>query len=377
MLTRILLTSLATAIVAQASIARAAKFIPLTGLNRAYGVSSGGDFVVGEHVDPIFHRAGYWTEATGAVDLRWSSGIANAVTTDGSLIVGLHVNEAEGQPGNKANRWTADEYLPSSIAPGTASDVTDDGSVVVGRRDFIVSPGQTRGEAFRWTQAGGLVNLGYLPGGSTGSSGAAAVTPDGLVIVGGSTSSNGTEAFRWTQAGGMVGLGDLPGGIFSSSAVGVSDDGLVVVGNGRATGLPGETLGTPMGFHWTQATGMVAMGRHTSAYGVTGDGSIIVGNRGADVAGGPGITGASIWKIGGGHHFVQDLLTAQGVDTTGWYLDEANDISPDGRFIVGRARSPQNEFVAYLAVIPEPSQWLMALQVAAIALAAQRCRTRK
>lgn len=59
---------------------------------------------------------------------------------------------------------------------------------------------------------------------------------------------------------------------------------------------------------------------------------------------------------------------------TGWYLDEANDISPDGRYIVGRALSPQNGFVAYLAVIPEPSQWLMALQVAGIAVAAQRCR---
>jgi len=370
MLNRILLTSLATAIVAQASIAHAAKFIPIA-FNRAQGVSAVGDYVVGESYNSS--KAAYWTEAGGAVDLGPSSGIANAVSADGSVIVGLHASGSF--PAFNATRWTAVDYLPSAITPGVAADVTDDGSVVVGRRDFVVTPGNARGEAFRWTQAGGVVNLGYLPGGETGSSAATAVTPDGLVIVGGSKSSNGdSEAFRWTQAGGMVGLGDLPGGTFSSNAVGVSDDGSVVVGNGRATGLPGETLGVPMAFHWTQANGMVSMGRNTIARGVTGDGSIVVGNLDADAPPGPGVTGASIWKIGGGHHFVQDLLTAQGVDMTGWYLDEANDISPDGRYIVGRALSPKNGFVAYLAVIPEPSQWLMALQVAGIAVAAQRCR---
>ncbi len=55
----------------------------------------------------------------------------------------------------------------------------------------------------------------------------------GLVLVGESDSvfidpTFGSEAFRWTQAGGMVGLGDLPGGTFGSKAFFVSADGSVV-----------------------------------------------------------------------------------------------------------------------------------------------------
>ena len=68
-------------------------------------------------------------------------------------------------------------------------------------------------EAFRWTQAGGMVSLGDLPGGAVQST-ARGVNADGSVVIGDGTSASGTEAFRWTQAGGMVGLGDLPGGSF-------------------------------------------------------------------------------------------------------------------------------------------------------------------
>jgi probable HAF family extracellular repeat protein len=98
--------------------------------------------------------------------------------------------------------------------------VNADGTVVVG----VISATGAFGpfEAFRWTQAGGMAGLGFLPGGT--SSNARGVNADGTVVVGGS-SATGTgpnaEAFRWTQAGGMVGLGFLPGGT-SSDAVAVN-----------------------------------------------------------------------------------------------------------------------------------------------------------
>ncbi len=62
----------------------------------------------------------------------------------------------------------------------------------------------------------------------------------GLVLVEESNSvltdaTFGSEAFHWTQAGGMVGLGDLPGGTFGSRAFFVSADGSVVWPMGRAT----------------------------------------------------------------------------------------------------------------------------------------------
>src|SRR5262249_39285256 len=86
-------------------------------------------------------------------------------------------------------------------------------------------------EAVRWIGASDpqrLGDLGLDPNGETRQSVATAVSADGSVIVGYSTSPSGYQAFRW--ASGMVGLGDVPGGTFGSAANAVSADGSVVVG---------------------------------------------------------------------------------------------------------------------------------------------------
>ena len=79
-----------------------------------------------------------------------------------------------------------------------------------------------------------FVPLGDLSGGSFASR-ATAVSADGSVVVGESTTASGQEAFRWTQSGGMVGLGSLSAES-SSRAFGVSSDGSVVVGTDRLFG---------------------------------------------------------------------------------------------------------------------------------------------
>ena len=90
--------------------------------------------------------------------------------------------------------------------------------------------------------------LGDLPGGGFYST-ASGVSADGSVVVGYSRCASGYEAFRWTQAGGIVGLGDLAGGSFNSYAQDVSADGSVVVGWGRNPSGNDEawraTLGSP------------------------------------------------------------------------------------------------------------------------------------
>src|SRR5690606_6293045 len=63
-----------------------------------------------------------------------------------------------------------------------------------------------------------FLGLGDLPGGSFWSE-ARGVSADGSTVIGFSLRENGQEAFRWTEAGGMVGLGVLPGG-FASEARG-------------------------------------------------------------------------------------------------------------------------------------------------------------
>jgi probable HAF family extracellular repeat protein len=125
--------------------------------------------------------------------------------------------------------------------------------------------------------------LGDLPGGNFYSS-AWDISEDGLVVVGRSSSASGMEAFRWTASGGMQGLGDLPGGLFESDAYDVSADGSVVVGYS-------ESLLGNEAFIWDTEHGMRSLRdvlvkdcgldmtgwTLSNAMGISADGMIIVG----------------------------------------------------------------------------------------------------
>lgn len=81
-------------------------------------------------------------------------------------------------------------------------------------------------------QAAEFIPLGDLPGGDFFGT-ASDVSDDGGVVVGNSNViDGGDEAFRWISDTGMVGLGDLAGGRFWSGAQAVSANGSVVVGFG-------------------------------------------------------------------------------------------------------------------------------------------------
>lgn len=197
---------------------------------------------------------------------------AFGVSSDGSVVVGYSIAAAGGE----AFRWTevggmvALGELPGGISLSVARGVSDDGSVVVGNSQSGYSD-----EAFRWTSGSGMVGLGVLSGGEFQASHAAGVSSDGSVVVG--RAYHGfTEAFRWSSGGGMAGLGDLPGRFTTSIANGVSGDGTVVVGQGSSdSGLEA--------FRWTAAQGMIALGDlpggpfNSSATAVSSDGSVVVG----------------------------------------------------------------------------------------------------
>ena len=158
------------------------------------------------------------------------------------------------------------------------ADVSADGGVVVGIGSSISD------EAFRWTQATGIIGLGDLAGGRTEST-ALGISSDGSVVVGyGFGNGDRQEAYRWTAATGMVGLGFLTHGITSSAATAVSADGSTVVGNNGLPPSPGSTRQQLEAVRWTQATGMVGdFGDlpggviHSQANDVSADGSVVVG----------------------------------------------------------------------------------------------------
>ena len=217
--------------------------------------------------------------------------------------------------------------LPGSNFVSIARAVSADGKVVVG-----YSSSSSGFQAFRWTATTGMVGLGDLPGGSF-TSYANAVSADGSVVVGSSSSSNGTQAFRWTQATGMVGLGDLPGGNQGSLASGVSADGSVIVGE-SCSALSGTRREA---FRWTATEGMIGLGDlaggdfDSVAYGVSADGAVIVGYSSSSNATFAGAE-AFRWSQATG-------MAALGDFPGGYFNSIAYGISADGLVAVGRGYS--------------------------------------
>ena len=118
--------------------------------------------------------------------------------------------------------------------------------------------------------------LGDLPGGTVASH-ANGISADGLTVVGASQGgvNDYTEAFRWTQAGGMVGLGFLRQGTYSL-ALDASGDGSVVIG------YSGIGFGRLSAFRWAGGF-MDSLGYlpgdslYSEGYGISPGGTSIVG----------------------------------------------------------------------------------------------------
>ena len=125
----------------------------------------------------------------------------------------------------------------------------------------------------------------------------------------------------------MVGLGDFEGGDFASGANGVSGDGSVVVGSGSAAGTAIE----------------------------------------------PSIHKAFVWTEREGMQDLAVLLTSLGIDLRGWRLTVAEDISRDGKTIVGWGVNPSGQTEGWIAVIPEPSTvFLMGMGLIGLGIRSQR-----
>ncbi|HUT61801.1 MAG TPA: HAF repeat/PEP-CTERM domain-containing protein [Phycisphaerae bacterium] len=247
---------------------------------------------------------------------------------DGRTVVGY----SESSPYDEAFRWTdangmvgLGDFRPTTTQPrGESWGASYNGSVVVGYawQDAI---GHL---PCRWTASGDIYSLGELSGGSSFGK-AMGSSADGSLIVGYASSSLGNQAFVWTDANGMVGLGDLPGGGYDSSATDVSANGSVIVGAGRST-----SSGTNFteAFRYTDANGMVGLGDLSGslfasrAWAVSADGSVIVG-EGTSTASG---------QNGEAFRWTQATGMVPLGDLPGGAVDSAAyDCSGDGAIIVG------------------------------------------
>lgn len=190
---------------------------------------------------------------------------------DGSVVVGTStVNDALNPVPTHAFRWTLALGMQDlgAMAPGGSTDAraaSADGSIVVGGADVTLG-GQ---QAFRWTLSNAATGAGSFASLGAATKIALAVSGDGNVVVG---KGSNDQAFRWTAAGGVQDLGTLPG-LAQAQATGVSDDGQVVVGISDSLVIvnfpaPLDPTTTQRAFRWTAATGMQYLGDLLAAAGV-------------------------------------------------------------------------------------------------------------
>ena len=309
-------------------------------------VSADGSVVTGTRSDyqGYSYEAFRWSVETGATGLGhithdfWGLGQGTDISADGSVIVGY-----DSVNSNEAYRWTAAGGmvglgdLADGIDYSFASAVSADGSIVIGtsvigynqNNSFILKP-------FRWTVSTGMQLVAGLDG-------ASAISADGKVLAGMKYTAYPTEfvAHRLTPTG-VEALGELPGGGVLSNSTAVSTDGTVVVG------YSSSNLGDEA-FYWSQTTGMVGLGDlpggayQSYARSVSGNGKLVVGAASTSAGAEP-----FIWSALTGMLSLKDLMIAEGVDMTNWKLLTASDISQDGSTIVGDVTDASGKQLGYV-----------------------------
>lgn len=334
-----------------------------TFFNLSYGnaVSSDGSVVVGistsEHEGAWTMEAYRWEdgEMTGLGFLSGENFFSNAygVSADGTIVVGLTTSDT-GDP-NEAFRWENGEMTGLGTLEGhvesQALGISADGSVIAG----ISSSGPDGGsEAFRW-EDGKMEGLGFLPGGSFST--AWGISADGSVIVGESDSPEGVQAAFW-DADGITALGVLPGDDFASMANAASADGSVIVGMSSSANATDSPPFGGEGFRWKDGV-MEPLGDlpggsfWSNPQAVSADGSIVVGFSGTEDEDGWPTFRAFIWTEERGMQNLMTVLEEEyDLDLGGWILDTAYGISPDGKIIVGVGFNPNGDSEAWKVTLP-------------------------
>jgi uncharacterized membrane protein len=340
------------------SSAEAASFTPLGfqtgGTNSfAYDVSGDGSTVVGYGGSALGNQAFYWTSTTGMVGSGVGSSFAYGVNQDGSVIVG---SGSVSSP--NAMRWTVSTGMVEDLGNfsgvggfSAAYGVSADGLTVVGQNTKQSITG-SRFDAMRWSGPAGSVvatSLGFLPGVSSNSlfAGANDISADGTVIIGYSRSAVGQEGFRWFDDSDPLTLNMSSMGTATSFASAVSSDGKFAVGGG----IGGEA------FLWDtdEPYSVISLGglpwdfNSSRGNDVSADGSIVVGESASYT--GARRDEAFIRDAVNGLRRLQDVLSAEGINLTGWTLAAANGISDDGSTIVGWGINPVGQNEAWVATL--------------------------
>jgi uncharacterized membrane protein len=315
-------------------------------------ISNDGSVIVGTGISALGLQAFIWTENSGMVAMEnlttsnFKDYWPNSVSGNGSVIVGGGGKYYEWN-NMLAFRWTQSDGIKmlgslDGSNRSEASDVSADGTVIVG------DGGE---QAFRWTQDEGMIGLGVLNGKTK--SRAIAVSEDGTIITGSSWNNSFEleKTFIWTQASGMTEIEGFEANIASSFPNALSADGTAIAGSCYE-----KTTDKESPFRWMKSTGILKLGHlpgksTTHPGGISNNGKIIVGTSFSSMTD-PGL--AFIWdSINGIRNLKTVLESDYGYNLTGWTLNNAFNITPDGTIVIGSGTNPSGNKEAYRVELKE------------------------
>ena len=261
-----------------------------------------------------------------------ASSEAMAISADGHTVVGsanqLPARWVDGEPASLG-------VIPPDAHSGMAHAVTSDGSHVVG-----CAPNNVASNIFEWTANDGVFWLWDPRQWKC----ARDMSDDGQVLVG-FGHDDGPPA-RWVNG---VYEELIPGGSgVSGAAYALSGDGSVAVGSVLAGQVPPTYHLYYHAYQWDDSGAFDLMqtgwagdqGSNGRAYGINRDGSIIVGSAQAPLPTGP-------WPPNRPYRAIRrDQGIATFLDQTGYVGSDAWDVSADGSRIVGKLRDGTGSIAA-------------------------------
>ncbi|MDB5323667.1 MAG: hypothetical protein JWN40_5298 [Phycisphaerales bacterium] len=373
---------------AQATAAPAGSpFVPLgaldgpAGTSAAFAIAPDGSAVYGTSSRSADGRDGFrWTRAAGMTPLNLgdlgANGYVRGASVDGNVVVGTRT-----PVGGFSTAFVASSGIVTSLAPLpgytdvnlSANAISGDGSVVVGMQIATDPMGRGSFQAVRWVN-GLPASLGTTGNGELRYSLAYGISRDGTTVVGGiATSTLADSGFRWTQATGIVPLGRLPGYTYSTASV-ISADNSIITGtlirDVDGDGTAEEYQAARYVNNTIQLLGDLPGGPLFSvAHAVSADGSVVVGRSAVGGTAPEGDDRAFIWDAAHGMRDLADVLTGLGADLAGWKLTIPRAISDDGFTIAGVAINPAGREEAFVATVPEPGAGAAAAVLAFMAMA--------
>lgn len=261
-------------------------------LTKCTGVSDDGMTIVGSGIDPAGHQEGWVATLNPLASLTFLQipnfypsmhPFTHCMSGDGSFVGG---SDQANLSDLDTWMWTTTGGATNFLKSYSYTAIPDpeacsfDGSVVVG------GEANPSAQAIRWTAAGGIQPLGFLPTSNSydATSYAFACSKDGSVIVGDSTADftavkgdYGIQAFRYTAASGMKGLGSFSPGVSGTQASACSWDGNYIAGaDAMQDSYQREA------WVWTQGSGLTSLGQPQGSTwcnptAISYDGSTVVG----------------------------------------------------------------------------------------------------